>query len=149
MRLRTLLPAPPGCASLLVLLLLVPFAFPPAILAGQTSLDTLNPHAGHGAQHTDHRHHHQVPAGVRRSRNHYSTPSVTLLDQNGQPVPLRELLDGDRPVMLNFIFTSCTAICPTMSATFAGVQTRLGDDAEKVRMVSISIDPEYDTPAAL
>jgi len=74
---------------------------------------------------------------------------VTLVDQNGRRVSLAELLDADKPVMLNFIFTSCTAICPTMSAIFSSVQTRLGDDAGRVRMVSISIDPEQDSPDVL
>jgi protein SCO1/2 len=50
---------------------------------------------------------------------------------------------------MNFIFTSCTAICPVMTGTFAQVQRRLGKDIDKVRMVSISIDPEHDTPAKL
>jgi protein SCO1/2 len=36
-----------------------------------------------------------------------------------------------------------------MSATFSSVQKRLGSDSEKVRMISVSIDPEYDTPDAL
>jgi protein SCO1/2 len=52
-------------------------------------------------------------------------------------------------VVVNFIFTSCTAICPVMSVTFAQVQRALGKDVERPRMVSISIDPEYDTPARL
>jgi protein SCO1/2 len=72
-----------------------------------------------------------------------------MVNQDGQQVSLPELLDSDQPVMLNFIFTSCTAICPAMSAIFAGVQTRLGSDSERLHMVSISIDPEHDTPEAL
>ena len=88
--------------------------------------------------------------GYQRSLASYSVPDVTLLDQHGQGVSLPELLDsGDKPVMLNFIFTSCTAICPMMTAIFAKVQTQLGSDADRVRMVSVSIDPEHDTPAEL
>jgi protein SCO1/2 len=52
-------------------------------------------------------------------------------------------------VMLNFIFTTCTAICPAMSAIFAKVQSELGSDSANLRMVSVSIDPEHDTPEAL
>jgi protein SCO1/2 len=106
---------------------------------------SLHEHAGHD----HHQHHHAVPAGTRRSLANYSVPDVTLVDQQGQPVALPTLLDADRPVMLNFIFTSCTAICPAMSAIFARVQTELGSDSEQLRMVSISIDPEQDTPQAL
>lgn len=96
-----------------------------------------------------HHHHHPVPAGVERTQANYTVPDVTLVNQNGEKVTLPELLDSDQPVMLNFIFTSCTAICPAMSATFASVQKKLGSDSVKLRMISVSIDPEYDTPDAL
>ena len=51
--------------------------------------------------------------------------------------------------MLNFIFTTCGAICPVMSKIFSEVPEKLGADASKLRMISISIDPETDTPAQL
>ena len=51
--------------------------------------------------------------------------------------------------MLNFIFTTCTTICPVLSATFQQIQEKLGADQKTVRLVSISIDPENDTPAKL
>jgi protein SCO1/2 len=88
--------------------------------------------------------------GYQRSQAAYSVPDITLIDQHEQNMSLPALLNtGDKPVMLNFIFTSCTAICPMMTAIFAKVQTQLGDDAARVRMVSVSIDPEHDTPAEL
>ena len=62
---------------------------------------------------------------------------------------LRELLASDDPVMLNFIFTTCSTICPVMVRVFADVPSRLGAQAKDLRMVSISIDPENDTPAQL
>ena len=58
-------------------------------------------------------------------------------------------LDDGRPVLLDFIYTTCTTICPVMSQTFAEVQKRLGSEASKVKMMSVSIDPEEDTPARL
>ncbi len=100
-------------------------------------------------EHAHHHHHHEAPAGVQRSEASYALPDVTLIDQDGQRVPLRDLLDTDKPILANFIFTTCTAICPVMSATFAQVQQGLGADKDKVTMVSFSIDPEQDTPAAL
>jgi protein SCO1 len=96
-----------------------------------------------------HHHHQPVPAGTKRSLANYPLPDVTMVDQNGKRVSLREILGPNEPVMLNFIFTSCTTICPVMSATFAQVQKGLGSDAARIRMVSISIDPEQDTPSAL
>jgi protein SCO1/2 len=104
---------------------------------------------GTGAGEHAHHHHHMVQQAVSRTSAAYRVPDGTLEDQQGRPVALQRLLEGDEPVMLNFIFTSCTAICPVMSGIFAQVQTRLGPDAEKVRMISISIDPEHDTPAVL
>lgn len=105
-------------------------------------------HAGHDMHHDDHSHH-KVAPGYQRSVASYLVPAVTMINQDGQRIALAELLDADNPVMLNFIFTSCTAICPAMSAIFASVQNRLGTDSERLRMVSISIDPEYDTPEML
>jgi protein SCO1/2 len=98
-----------------------------------------------------HHHHHAMPSaqdGYVRTLASYTVPDVKLLDADGAGVPLRSQLD-DKPVILNFIFTTCGAICPVMSTTFSQVQTALGPERDAVRMVSISIDPEYDTPAAL
>jgi len=83
------------------------------------------------------------------TENRYAVPDVKLVDESGAPVPLRALLDSDRPVALNFIFTTCTTICPVMTATFAQMRRELGDAGDRVRLVSISIDPEYDRPAVL
>jgi protein SCO1/2 len=72
-----------------------------------------------------------------------------MVDQRGARVAVQELLSSDKPTLVNFIFTTCTAICPVMSATFAHVQRELGEDSGKVLMVSVSIDPEQDTPQVL
>ena len=58
-------------------------------------------------------------------------------------------LDDGRLVMLNFVFTTCTAICPVTSQVFAETQSRLAGQLGRVHMMSISIDPENDTPAQL
>ena len=86
---------------------------------------------------------------LARSVKRYAVPRVTLLDQDGRSVQLRDVLAPDRPVALNFIFTTCTTICPVMSATFAGLRERLGDGDGGLRMISITIDPEHDRPAVL
>jgi protein SCO1/2 len=64
-------------------------------------------------------------------------------------VRLRDLLSTGDAVMVNFIFTTCTTICPVMTKVFADTRGELGGDAKKVRMISISIDPENDTPVRL
>lgn len=96
-----------------------------------------------------HHQHHKIPMDVERTEASYTVPEVTLTNQDGERVSLPGLLKTDQPVLLNFIFTSCTAICPAMSATFSSVQNKLGNDSSKLRMISVSIDPEYDTPDAL
>ena len=98
----------------------------------------------------EHRHHQTAYApSVARAERAYSVPDVKLKDTDGHSVALRPLLELNQPVMLDFIYTSCTAICPLLSETFAQVQRDLGADAAGLRMVSISIDPEYDTPKVL
>lgn len=99
-----------------------------------------------------HQHHHMAAestADVRRSTADYRLPGLNLVRQDGTKVKLRQELDDGRPVILNFIYTSCTAICPTTSQVFSQVEERLGREHQAVHLVSISIDPEYDTPARL
>ncbi|HEX6862854.1 MAG TPA: SCO family protein [Thermoanaerobaculia bacterium] len=88
--------------------------------------------------------HHDAPDRYTRSVAEHALPDVTLVDMDGQRVPLPAVL-GDGPVLLQFIFTTCPTVCPILSSTFAGAQDRLPD----VRMVSITIDPEHDTPGRL
>lgn len=85
----------------------------------------------------------------QRSSAQYTLPDVVLLDTDARPVRLREALAGNEPVMLNFIFTTCSTVCPIMVRVFAELPSRLGPAASKLRLVSITIDPEYDTPARL
>jgi protein SCO1/2 len=91
----------------------------------------------------------QKKTGYTRSRAVYTIPDVTLVDMDGKPYPLRRGLDAETPVMLNFVFTTCTAICPIMSAVFSNVQNELGPEQSKPRLISISLDPDFDTPATL
>jgi protein SCO1/2 len=84
-----------------------------------------------------------------RSMRQYAIPSVRLVRDDGRSVSLPEEMNDGRPIVLNFIFTTCTDICPLMSSVFAQFERRLGADADKVHLMSISIDPEQDTPARL
>jgi len=67
----------------------------------------------------------------------------------GAAVALRSVLNHEGPVLLQFIFTTCPTTCPVLSEVFAVAQDTLGPELHNVRMVSISIDPEHDTPARL
>ena len=88
-------------------------------------------------------------AAPNKSVREYAIPSVRLVRDDGKVVSLPEEMNDGRPIILNFIFTTCSSICPLMSSVFAQVEHRLGADAGKVHLMSISIDPEHDTPARL
>jgi protein SCO1/2 len=85
----------------------------------------------------------------QRTTETYTVPDVTLVNQNGAKVKLRKLLQSDKLVAVDFIFGTCTTICPVLSAGFATLQDKLGTDTQKVQLVSISIDPENDTPKVM
>ncbi len=87
--------------------------------------------------------------GAKRSTAEYVVPQVELVRDDGEKVTLQNELRDDRPTLMTFIFTSCTSICPIISQTLAKFQDRLGKDRDHVHMLSISIDPEQDTPARL
>lgn len=79
----------------------------------------------------------------------YNIPGLVLVDQDGRKVPLAELLARDRAVAVNFIFTTCRTICPVLSTTLSNLRRELGAGSEGLTLVSISIDPEYDSPSVL
>jgi protein SCO1 len=84
-----------------------------------------------------------------RSLQVYAVPDVTLVNANARPIRIRELLMVDGPVMLDFISTTCTTNCPALSRELSTVPAKLGAAAARLRMMSVSIDPETDTPAQL
>ena len=102
-------------------------------------------------EHDPHAHHRHMmnQSGYESSRHHYVMPDLVLIDMNNNKVSLTEAIGHEEPVMLNFIFTTCTTICPVLTATFSQVQRKLGDEAKNVRLISITIDPEQDTPERL
>lgn len=80
-----------------------------------------------------------------------TVPDVKLVDQDGKPVKFYTDLVKGQVVAMNFIFTSCGTICPPMGANFAKLQKLLGarPGGQKVRLISVSIDPGTDTPERL
>ena len=79
-----------------------------------------------------------------------SIPDLEVLDQDGRKLHFYTDLVKDHVVAINFIFTTCTTICPPLSATFARVQKDLGERVGRdVQMISISVDPMTDTPERL
>ena len=71
-----------------------------------------------------------------------------LVDQNGNAVALTSL--KGKPLVVDFIYTSCPGPCLMETAKLANVALRLGNDlGSKVTIVSISVDPEHDGPKQL
>ncbi len=110
-----------------------------AIPAHATVADAGDPHAVHLA----------AVRAANRSMADYAVPDLSLVRDDGRRVSLKSEIDDGRPVVLAFIYTSCTTVCPVVSHVMADLQARLGDARDRVHLVSISIDPEYDTPARL
>ena len=84
--------------------------------------------------------------GYSRTIANYTVPDVTLVNQYGKRVKLRSLLNSKKFVMVDFVFTTCTTICPILSAEYADFQNSKVPDPNNVLLVSVSIDPENDTP---
>ncbi|MCA9531990.1 MAG: SCO family protein [Myxococcales bacterium] len=74
-------------------------------------------------------------------------PDLSLTDQRGEAFHARQL-DGSVWVA-DFIFTRCTSICPLLTTQMSNLQRRFASYGDKLRFVSISVDPAYDTPAIL
>lgn len=74
-------------------------------------------------------------------------PDFTLVDQDENTFRLRD--QRGQVVVLFFGYTTCPDVCPATLAQFAQVKEMLGDKAEHVRFVFVSVDPERDTPEKL
>ena len=75
-------------------------------------------------------------------------PAFTLTAQDERRLSLSDL--RGKAVVLTFIYTACADTCPLLTAKMAALQGRLGVDfAQRVFFVSITVDPERDTPAVL
>jgi protein SCO1/2 len=85
----------------------------------------------------------------KRSVERYQMPDVTLINQEGKNVRLKNLVESGKPVIVDFIYGTCTTICPVLSACYTNLQNRLGANTSKIHLVSISIDPENDSPRVM
>jgi protein SCO1 len=77
-------------------------------------------------------------------------PDTTVIDQHGRKLNFYQDLVKGKTVAINFIFTTCTTICPPLTATFRRVQQTLGERVGRdVQLISISVDPTTDVPERL
>lgn len=77
-------------------------------------------------------------------------PDATVYNQNGRRLNFYTDLVKGKVVAINFIFTTCTTICPPLTATFRRVQQELGEHVGRdIELISVSVDPTVDTPERL
>ena len=90
---------------------------------------------------------HNVEEGARLSKIG-PAPEFDLTIQDGRRLSLKEL--RGKVVVVTFIYTACADACPLLTAKMAALQDDLGSDfGSKIFFVSITVDPERDTPEAL
>ncbi len=93
--------------------------------------------------------HREPNVGVELAGVKFTVPRFVLTDQKNEPFGSREL-DGNVWVA-NFIFTRCALTCPAQTAKMVRLQTDLAQNPawDSVRLISITVDPEHDTPEVL
>ena len=84
-----------------------------------------------------------------QTRHNVAPPEMTLTRMDGRPSSLRKELDAGEPLIVNFVFTTCSTICSTQTATLVALQRQLRDGARPARFMSFTIDPDNDTPEVL
>ena len=107
---------------------------------GQALAHSADEHAGH-----------DMPAKSATSESaQVQFADVALVDQTGKAVRLEKDLVSNKIVVMSFIYTSCTTVCPVVSSIMGKVQKQLGARVgSEVQLVSISIDPQRDDPKRL
>lgn len=91
----------------------------------------------------------ESPADSDARARAYFTDTV-LVTHDGKDVRFYSDVLKDRVVVINFIFTRCESACPLLTAKLNRVRAALGERfGSEVQFVTISVDPEFDTPEAL
>ncbi len=76
-------------------------------------------------------------------------PDTVVYDQHGRRLNFYTDLVKGRTVAINFIFTTCTGVCPTLTAKFRQLQQQLAARASDAQLISITVDPVTDVPERL
>ncbi|HSD59241.1 MAG TPA: SCO family protein [Burkholderiales bacterium] len=126
-----------------------PAAFAPMVLlaAGLVLIP-----AARAADDPAHHHHHQDQPAAQGKPGAVQVKyaDTTLVNQDGKKIKLKSEVFGNRLVVMDFAYTSCTTVCPVLTAVLVKVQAGLGDKAGKdVQLVTMTVDPARDTPARL
>jgi len=90
----------------------------------------------------------QLPSSEEASREYFT--DLVLLTQNGEEVRFFTDVLKDHVVLVSFIFTNCESACPLITEKMSAARDMLGEEfGGNLRLISISIDPERDTPQAM
>jgi len=119
-----------------------------ATLAAAALLGEMRPAVGHDA------HHHATSADAKPQAARVTLQDIALVDFDGKAVRFRSEAVGNRIVVIGFIYTSCTTICPVTSAILGDVQKRLMERlgerfGRDVKLITLTVDPATDTPERL
>lgn len=110
---------------------------------GQAASADEDPHAKHRAMM-------QQKAEPAAEAADISLRDRKLLTQDGESVQFVSDIIGDNIVVMDFVYTTCTTVCPVLSALFSQVQNQLGDRlGDDVVLVSLTVDAIRDTPDRL
>lgn len=89
----------------------------------------------------------QSPMLVGTSLGRTPAPTFALVDQNGALIALSQLYG--RPAVVTFLYTHCPGPCPLTAAKLHKAAEQMGDKADDVMWIAISLDPTGDTPEAV
>jgi len=79
--------------------------------------------------------------------NPFEAPDFTLTDQFEHDQRFGNF--RGRPIALTFVYTNCPDVCPLIAANMHAAYQRLGDDAQRVALVAVTVDPERDNVAQI
>jgi protein SCO1 len=118
------------------------------MLAGAALFGGIEAPAAHDA------HHHAAAADANPKAARVTLHDIQLVDVDGQTIRFKSEVVGSRIVVVGFIYTSCTTICPVTSAVLADVQKRLIEKlgqrfGHEVRLITLTVDPATDTSQRL
>lgn len=136
-----------------LLLLMLASGLPPAAFAAEQGADAHRHLEAVTEIETDPHAHHKAmlrQSGQSAKPADVDLRDLRLVDQDGRELRFVSEVIGDRIVVMDFVYTSCTTVCPVLSAVFGQMQGKLGNHlGQDVVLVSVSVDPTRDTPQRL
>lgn len=119
------------------------------LLSAPSTADEAAEHAAHDS-HAHHRQMMQAMLNQDADKEAIRIPDALLTTQDKEKTRLATEIVGDRIVVMDFVYTTCTTVCPVLSAIFSQVEQELASRlGEEIVLVSLTVDPLRDTPEQL